>query len=155
MSELTSIITVLDYSEEPLIKYMPIFSMQAVNNKIDLSILAIIISAKLVEETLTLNLIYSPPDASKKENGQIPIRLLVLKEFLINPKIDKNRENIVCNIPGFESHRSNMKFNLKNIPVEENCTYIVTLNELTKKQAEENPALVVRQRLAHYIFQVK
>lgn len=153
MNDITAVLTVLEYNTNEPIIYKPIkeiFSNDS--NCIDISILLSAITKEISERTLTLNIIH----AESIENGEkLRIYPAVLKEFKINKKTDANRVHIKNFFPQFASHRSDVKFNLKNITIFGKGIYTIVLNELTEDEVFNNPKLIIEKAIAYYSFEVK
>lgn len=153
MNDITAVLTVLEYNTNEPIIYKPIkeiFSNE--DNCIDISILLSAITKEMSKRTLTLNIIHAEPI---EDGHKLRIYPAVLKEFDINKKNDKNRVQIKNSFPQFVSHRSDVKFNLKNVTVFGKGIYTIVLNELSEDDVVSNPKLIIDKAIAYYSFEVK
>lgn len=153
MSNITAMLTVLEYSiNEPII-YEPIQKIFSKNNEyIDISILVSVVTKELKERKLTINMVYAEP----LEDGKtIRIHPAFLKEFIINKENDINRVQISNLLSEFASHRNDIKFNLKNIRILGKGIHTIVLDELSEKEVTDNPKLIMEKAIASYSFDVR
>lgn len=152
MDKLNVIVSVLQYSSSDETVFAPVAKIVSENNKMDITLLVSIVTTEFKEQKFSVNLLYAQTTADKKV---MKVEAVMLKEFEINKKDDSNRRKIKNMIPEFKSHRSDLKFNMKNISTLGSGTHIIVINAMSADEISKNPRSIIEDAVAHYMFEVE
>ena len=152
MDKINAIMSVLKYDDKAKSIFDPILKISREDNKINISVLLSIVTSELEEQNLVIVLLH-PKIIEDSES--IKIDAAVLKEFTINKADDLNRTKVKNIIPQLQFHRSDLKFNLKNISASDNGSYSIILTDLTKEELIKNPNEMLDNVISAYTFEVE
>ena len=157
MNDIQGIITAFAYDKSESIVFAPVGSVKM--NKfgcIDLSVFIIIETIGNKKRNFTISLLHTQ---SADEPNRVEVQNMVLKEFCVNSQevssMNGSHHNEYSLLPEFNTYRSHVRFNLKNIPCNGPGTYTLILNNLSLKEIEKNPPVVVTDYISYYLFTVK
>lgn len=152
-----AIVSVFKYSRDAEFQFSPVSMIVAKNDsEMDVSVFASIEVSFAEEKRFTLILIYATKVEEKEE---VKVQSVLLKEFPINVNngelVEQEVRGIDCLIPLLHRHRTDIKFNFKNIPVFGKGVHTIILSDLTEAEIMERPEAVMEHCISCYPFKVE